>query len=138
MGSDSRLFKSYPLIFRAAGNLHHYQHSPIAHRGIECGEGWYPIIEDMAAWLEGEASALKAAGKRPPVIVQVKEKFGTLTVHVGGFPVKRYFSELRPRLDAAIERSKTVCEICGASGTFREDGWARTRCDKCEAEKAKA
>lgn len=133
MGDDFHLFKSYPLIFRAAGNLHHYQHSPITHWGIECGEGWYPIIEDLAAWLEGEASALKAAGKLPPVIVQVKEKFGTLTIHVNGFPTNRFLSELRPRLDAASERSKTVCELYGAPGSLRKDGHMRTRCDKCNS-----
>lgn len=133
MGDDFRLIKSYPLIFRAAGNLQHYPHSPIANYGIECGQGWYPIIEDMASWLEGEAATLKSAGKTPPVIVQVKEKFGTLTIHVNGFPTDRFLSELRPRLDAASERSKTVCELCGAPGSLRKDGHMRTRCDKCDS-----
>lgn len=134
----SSLIDKYPLIFRAAGNPRRYPHTPIAHRGIECGQGWYPIIEDLAVWLEGEASALKAAGKRLPVISQVKEKLGTLTVHVNGFPVKRFFAELFPRLQAASTRSATVCELCGAPGTFYKDGYMRTRCDQCEAEGAKA
>lgn len=129
------LIYKYPLIFRAAANPRRYSHTPIAHRGLECGQGWYPIIEDLAVWLEEEASALKAAGKRlpVPVITQVKEKLGTLTVHVSGFPPKRFFAELLPRLNTASGRSKTVCEICGAAGTSHEDGYMRTRCDKCEA-----
>lgn len=133
MGDDFRLFKGYPLIFRAAGNLQHYPHSPIASYGIECGQGWHPIIEDLASWLEGEATAIKAAGKVPPVIVQVKEKFGTLTIHVHGFPTNRFLSELRPRLDAASESSQTVCELCGAPDSLRKDGYMRTRCDKCDS-----
>lgn len=82
---QSILIKKYPLIFRAVISPRRHKHLPIAHWGIECGQGWYPIIEDLAAWLENEALTLKAAGKRPPIIVQIKEKFGVLTIYVRGF-----------------------------------------------------
>ena len=133
----SVLINKFPLIFRAAIHPRRYQSLSIAHWGIECGKGWNPIIEDLAIWLENEALSLKAAGKRPPVISQVKEKFGTLTIHVREFPPKRFFVELYPRLNEAYAKSKTVCEICGEPGAFHEDGWLRIRCGKCEAERAK-
>jgi hypothetical protein len=132
---ESTLFNKYPLIFRAAISPRRYPSLPIAHWGIECGQGWYPIIEDLAAWLENEALALKARKKRPPVMSQVKEKFGVITIYINGFPSMRFFEELYPRLEAAYAKSKTVCEICGEPGTFRGDGWMRMRCDKCEAER---
>jgi len=129
------LFGSYPIVFRAAGKLGRYP-LPISRRGIECGLGWFPIVEDLAAWLENEARMIKAAGKQVPLISQVKEKMGTLTIYVRSFPKARFFSDLHPRLIAASDRSEVVCEICGAPGTFYQSGYWRVRCDKCELNSA--
>ncbi|MBA9856094.1 hypothetical protein ACUXPM_002306 [Ralstonia sp. 151470066-2] len=50
---QSRLFSRYPLFFRATRNPKAYP-SNIAHFGIQCGRGWYPIIEASAREIEHE------------------------------------------------------------------------------------
>lgn len=61
-------------------------------------------------------------------VLQVKEKFGGLRVHV-----KDGNDAIRRRIEAAIQESFHTCEVCGQSGKLREDGLIKTLCDEHEA-----
>jgi len=132
--SLSALPAKYPLIYRAFYRNRRYPREPIAYWGIECGTGWLSIIDEFSEWLEHEARKLKASGKRMPLIVQVKAKFGTLRIYVRYFPRAKFFEELQPRISAAEQQSETVCEVCGHPGTLRRGGYMQTLCDEHEAE----
>ncbi|WP_152979217.1 hypothetical protein [Caballeronia cordobensis] len=96
---------------------------------FECGDGWYGIVVDLSEELEAIATA---GGLNRLNVVQVKEKLSALRV---------YFEKPAPEtaiafVDAAIERSRVTCELCGAPGElsrFRE-GWLKTLCDRCAAQ----
>lgn len=124
------LASQYPLVYRAYLKPRRHDKCPIAHRGFECGEGWFAIVDVFSAWLEAEATRLHEARKRVPVIAQCKEKMGTLAIHVSNFPASR-FPELMARIDAAQRASKTTCELCGQPGVLRESGFQQTRCRQC-------
>jgi hypothetical protein len=51
------LLKKYPRFFRAVASPTIYQ-CPLAHWGIECGKGWYPLVEEAAAKIEAELKKL--------------------------------------------------------------------------------
>ena len=127
--SLSTLSDKYPLIYRAFYRCRRYPRHPIAYWGFECGDGWFAIIDELSAWLENEAQALKVAGKRTPIVVQVKGKFGTLSFYVRNFPQNRFFDDLNPKLEAAAMESATVCEVCGQPGTLRRLDYLQTLCD---------
>ena len=63
-------------------------------------------------------------GIKPPVAVQVKEKFGTLRFYVDG-----YHESIGKRIDQAEAESAQICEVCGNKGQQRSQGWVRTLCD---------
>jgi len=115
----------YPLIYRALGRTGRYPLHPFAHRGFECGDGWYAIIDELSAWLETEARLLKIAGRPAPLVVQVKEKFGGLCFSVRQFPRNRFFGDLRPRVtEAEMKQSASVKsagkpQLCGARAIVR-------------------
>lgn len=119
----------YPLVFRAYENHRRYRNSPIAYYGFECEAGWYRLIDEFAAWFEGEATQLKDAGKRVPIITQCKEKLGALVIHVRHFPRARA-EELFGYLDRAALTSLQTCEVCGQPGELRKAGLLQTRCEQ--------
>jgi len=60
-----------------------------------------------------------------PIVVQVKEKFGTLRLYIEkgnqtSFAIASY-AELM---------SRCTCEVCGDSGKTYEIGWCKTLCEK--------
>ena len=84
--------------------------------GIDCGDGWFDIIDELSAKLE--PLGIEA--------VQVKQKFGGLR-----FYVEKGTEEIQDMIDAAEEKSYTICEACGTSGTVRGIVWITTLCDNC-------
>lgn len=91
--------------------------------GIECGDGWYGLLHDLAKSIEPECERTGACAS------QVKEKYGGLRFHTSG-PESR---EMLAAIDAAEARSETICEISGAHGTLRDhNDWLETRCDPCD------
>lgn len=106
--------------------------APIDEWGIECGDGWYVLIDQAAAAVEDSTEKLANAGKTVaiwPRITQVKEKFGVLTIYISGFRS----SALSSALTEAERRSSKVCEWCGQPGELRKDDYLRTTCAACEA-----
>lgn len=96
--------------------------------------GWVPIVNG----LHGEIAALVPEY----TVTQVKEKFGGLRFQAS-FP-EGTPEDVRARAIALIrraeDRSKFVCDICGAPGRLSRDlGWWRTRCaDHLESEPKEA
>jgi len=128
------LLRQNPVISRGLFRFA-YGETPFAQRGgIEfSSNGWQPILEEAFGWLEAEAVARKDAGfpnSHLPVLAQVKEKFGSLTIYADVPAV--LWPEWRERMQAAEERSSKTCMRCGAPGELRRNGWAHVYCDACE------
>lgn len=91
--------------------------------GAGCGEGWWPILHRLCAELANLDLPDGFA------IEQIKEKFGGLRVYV---------SQYNDGIDAAIRAAESdawrTCETCGEPGKLRNEGWAKVRCDKCQAD----
>jgi hypothetical protein len=65
-----------------------------------------------------------------PTIMQVKEKFGGLRFYVNGAS-----DEVHNYIDFAESMSFRVCEMCGAPGEPRSDGWTKTLCERHHRER---
>lgn len=80
-------------------------------RGIECGPGWFPLIDALCHRLTLDARSRDAV--LPPVR-QVKEKLGGLRFHMFNTTARQ-----RGMIAFAIAMSEHVCEVCGHHGTNR-------------------
>lgn len=103
-----------------------YQQHCIFLFGIECGDGWFDLIDQLSAKLEPlieEANKLDEFGV---YVCQVKEKFGTLRFYLSSGT-----DEMYKLIDDAEERSAKTCELCGADGEILGDGWLSCRCENC-------
>lgn len=91
--------------------------------GVECGPGWYDILDRLCGELIGMA---KNDGLQLPCVLQIKEKFGTLR-----FYIDRGSEEMDARIHKAEVESSTVCELCGEPGERTIiDGWFSTVCQR--------
>lgn len=93
--------------------------------GFECGEGWYPLIEELAEKIDEIVERDKLDSF---CVVQVKEKFGTLSVYC-----RSATDEINLLISDAERKSATICEECGAPGKLQTKGWFSTRCDNCRS-----
>jgi len=140
---EKQLRDKYPNLFRKVRRVGRGP-APIETRGIECEDGWYDILDSLfdhlmrpLDWVKASSSnvadpdKVRAAPerefKRLPALIQVKEKLGRLRIYIHGG--NRRVGEL---VAFAEQHSGKVCEICGRTGIFRNDGWLRVRCDECE------
>ena len=118
---QEQLFAKYPKIFK--------QHSlPMQQTcmcwGIECGDGWYTLIDTLCQCLEhiqsSEGPHIEAA--------QVKEKYGGLR-----FYADHGSSEQWGAIAMAEAMSEEICEACGSTDRVEQsDGWIETRCKRCK------
>jgi hypothetical protein len=100
-----------------------FETEPLARWGIEINAGWRPLMERLLARLEAEIAAQPPDERDRFRIIQIKEKFGRLTVHMGSTPT------MRAALDDAENESIATCEVCGARGVLEErHGWWSPRC----------
>ena len=58
-------------------------------------------------------------------MLQVKEKFGKLRLHVNDAS-----DAIRECIEVAKQESLRTCEVCGQAGKRREDGWIKTLCNE--------
>lgn len=111
------------------------------HRGFECGDGWYPIIDELSAKLEAEITRLKANGMSEsylPRASQVKEKFGRLEFYIrwGRETIFDGHEVFFTAIDEARRKSVVTCEDCGAPGRRRDErSYVLTLCDACDTKK---
>lgn len=120
------------------------RHKPYVWAGIDCDEGWRPLVEAFYA----------LADKHPCVVVaQVKEKYGTLRLYWDHDHEKcqqlywdkeaqsmtlrdpeKHYSQLQGLVDGLDYASGFVCELCGKFGRVRGGSWVRTLCDEHASE----
>lgn len=90
--------------------------------GIECGRGWFPIIETAVKKIE--------ALNQNITITQIKEKFGGLRIYTDS-----YTEECEKIINEAEQAASITCEECGEEGSLHSrGGWLRTVCKKCKRE----
>lgn len=89
------------------------------------GVGWHPLLERFFE----RAEQRQGGTAHDIVVIQVKEKFGTLRIYFhGGDDFDLGYAA---GLEAA---SALLCETCGARGSTRGGSWLRTVCDACDAQ----
>lgn len=129
---DKALCEKYPNLYRDRNGS---MHETSMCWGFTCGEGWYDLIDKLSAKLESEIVKLKEEGipeEELPAAVQVKEKFGLVR-----FYMTTETDKMRKLIDEAEEKSSTICECCGKSGSLRTDRyWIKTLCNSCNEEGA--
>ena len=92
--------------------------------GIECGDGWYWLIYNLADAIQRYIDANK---KEQIEVVQVKEKYGGLRFYVGSAD-----DVVLGMIDFAEHLSYRICESCGSMEEVEQsEGWIRTLCRKC-------
>jgi hypothetical protein len=125
---DAKLRADYPLMFNTTADrkfrrLEWQVATPFVHRGFECGDGWYVLIDALCRTLQTETEA----GAPQVVANQVKEKFGTLRFNSSGQNERQ-----EGIIEVAETQSGRVCEVCGAAGRLIRDQWIKTRCPEHE------
>lgn len=118
---ERALLKKYPMIFSGV-DPNHGSDMPW---GIECGDGWYLILERLCQEIRGRVVKHHAPQVK---FTQIKEKFGELRIYYSG--CDKHVDEL---IDLAVIASKSVCEMCGAQGASQRTchGWIKTLCTDC-------
>lgn len=111
---DDYITQNHPLL---------YKH----HKLLECGPGWYPLINELSDKLETIIREGKWDEDYTPCASQVKEKYGTLR-----FYMSTETEEMFKLIEEYEKKSAKICEFCGKEGKMREaNGWYSTRCDEC-------
>lgn len=121
----NKLYQKYP-------NFYKYQIVRDRNvRGVECGDGWFNIVNAFSAKCE----ELITSGKTPDLgLFWIKEKFGTMRI---AFERSiKYDQEIEDLLHKFIEDSERLsmitCESCGVEGAkMRSTGWRAVLCDNC-------
>lgn len=135
---QEKLFEKYPLVF--ADRLIDEAESPFKAYGIECGNGWFEIIDNLCASLEPHIRSWQKnnpkMAKKHPRTSQVKEKIGGLRFYLD------YPCGWKEALDSGFkeeeiigpfeQESYNVCEFCGKDGEIRNSLiWILTLCESC-------
>ena len=98
--------------------------------GLEINPGWYPLVEDLIAKIEGHLAEKQALGLLDPdypfSVFQIKEKYGTLRFYVSAAD-----DTIFQWIHEAERKSASVCEMCGADGKLCGSSWLHTLCESC-------
>jgi hypothetical protein len=153
---DEALCAKYPLIFK---HRNADMRTTAMCWGLECGDGWYNIIDVLCGLLTSEYRQAQSRydfikdkvdqpqweGSKKIItqeqIDEAKAKLDEETLKVPvAVQVKEKFGGLRFYVQAATDKhyqyisfaesmSYHTCEECGAPGKTYTDGWHRTLCD---------
>jgi hypothetical protein len=126
---QTELINKYPKLFRQVGLP--ASESCMAW-GIECGNGWYQIIDMLSeALINKYGEGIEYA--------QIKEKWGVLCVYVDFLDNSIDFMEARTLISEFEEMSSISCERCGKHASVRNiRGWYSTLCDEHFKEKSES
>lgn len=118
----------YPKIFGTSDPS-----EPYTTYGIECGDGWYDLLDVLCRNIQGhinfKSRNLKTDEEKEAlqlIATQVKEKFGTLRFYKSGGD--DYTDGL---IDMAESMSGMICEDCGDKATVKTKGWITNICNSC-------
>lgn len=87
---------------------------PLNDWGIQCGDGWFALVDRISAAFEREIKSFVSKGKLEtewPRPAQIKEKLGRLAFCVSG----HVSYELRAFIQQIEDESFCICEQCGRS-----------------------
>ena len=115
---EKRLTEKYPKMFSQP------------YGGIAVGPGWWPIIENLCATIQGHIDWWNKNHDKHPaveqvVVGQIKEKFGELRFYYDGGD-DRVYGMVRMAENWAAH----ICEDCGNKATKKTTGWIKTVCDQ--------
>ena len=118
---QDKLFQKYPKIFRQK-NLS-MQETCLCW-GLECGDGWYKIIDLLCELLQWDIDN----NKYPQIeATQVKEKYGGLRFYTNGENEHQ-----SGQISYACNLSEITCEECGSmENVTQTTGWIVTLCSDC-------
>ena len=142
---QAELFRRYPKLFRKPGMrlfapgtgdaILVDSTGPIDERGIECGDGWFAIVDRLSCVCEMEIEALDRQAvpmERWPRAMQIKEKIGTLRFYVLGPLSDSVREQIRLELSDECESART-CASCGGPRKPSDGSSLNTDCDNCAA-----
>lgn len=128
--NTQRLYRDFPRLFRKRDGAMAW--------GIACGDGWVGLICELSRGIEDKSRefGLLPESDISPVVVQVKEKFGTLSFYLdfpsGDNDDKTFISAIRQLVIRAADQSSKTCERCDHPSMLRRGGWWHAYCDSCE------
>jgi hypothetical protein len=130
---DVEMMKRFPLTLTEmrspSVHLQMVETQPLARWGIDINVGWRSIMERLLARLEAVIAVQPPDERDRFRILQVKEKFGRLTVYLADS-----IAEMDAAIHEASEESIRTCEVCGAAGVLDErHAWWSPRCKAHEA-----
>jgi len=118
---QDKLYEKYPKIFKQKDDN---MTTTCLCWGLECGDGWYWIIDNLCDSIQGYIDANK---KEQMEATQVKEKFGSLSFYRSGGD--RLIGGM---IWLAEHMSYNTCELCGSTeDIIQTKGWIKIRCKKC-------
>lgn len=82
---QAELLRRYPKFFRKPGKQDDM--APFDERGVECGDGWFALIDRLCRAHENEIEMMASRGmvkERWPRVAQIKEKAGSLRFYIRG------------------------------------------------------
>jgi hypothetical protein len=127
---QAELFRRHPRLFRKPGP--NDLETSFDKWGVQCGDGWFALIDRLAEDCESEIGKLVLQGLPAgqwPRVVQIKEKIGSLRFYVR----PKVSDELREQIQTeAYEESRRTCEQCGAAKEVGPEVGGQTLCDLCE------
>ena len=98
--------------------------------GIECGDGWFMILEELMHGIESHLNPDNSWPRKeriPFEITQIKEKFGGLSFYYYGGD-----DFVRGMVRMAEHLSYKICEHCGSTKNVTQTkGWIITLCEDC-------
>ena len=124
---EKRIHEAAPTVFQSTARFHtgaelspNNQRRMFQPLSLCIGNGWYDLMMDLVNKVESHI----VENNVEFMLTDIKSKFGGLRFYyVGGDDI----------IDAMVEeaeaRSIVTCEICGAPGESRWDGWVETLCD---------
>jgi len=120
---EEKIFNEFPKLFTNKKDLS----QSLMWFGMECDDGWFDIIYNLIKKIDKIAKKEGLYNKEYPIrILQIKEKFGTLRVYMGGGT-----DEIFNLLDKAERKSSNTCEVCGKPGKLMGCAWVKTLCNDC-------
>jgi hypothetical protein len=132
---QKQLKDKYPLLYKNLMNPEATPRTTCLFFGLECGEGWFGIIDRLSAKLEPLiAQAIKDNQDNPeldgyhPCAEQIKEKFGGLRFYMNWGTQEMY-----DLISATEDESYHTCEVCGKAeiNASSSGGWVSTVCEEC-------
>lgn len=129
---QTKLFKKFPEFFRQKDLS---MKETCMCWGIECGDGWYLILEEFCEFLQdaGNSWTFGEDIKNEDRIfefTQIKEKYGELTIYYNtNSTTMEDMADIMTKW--AAWKSLKVCEVCGEPGKLNGGPWYQVRCAKC-------